>query len=318
MHKMEEYSKKVLVKQIVDFFHLEQITGDEQSLNRWVVVPDVNRPGFELAGYYKPTEPRRIIIIGNKEQEYISHLTLEQQEERFPWITDGLTPMAIITHNDVVPEKLKEIAERQNFPIFRTPLSTWRLTVDLITFLDENLAEEDTISGELLSVYGKGVLLTGESGMGKSEIALELIRGGQVLIADDRVDIQKIHNTLIGHAPFLLKGMLEIRGIGIIDVSRMYGANCIMDKHQIDIVIKIVSYDPKQEYDRIGGEITNYTKILDIEVPTIILPVSPGRSMRALVESAVTNFILQEEGYNSSIAFKNRLKEYLEKGKNNE
>lgn len=299
--------KKVMIREIVDFFGLEQCTGNEESLNRWVVIPDVNRPGFELSGYFKLTEPRRIVIIGNKEIEYIGHLTEDEQRGRFPAITDGLTPMLIITKNNEIPPVLKQVAIERNFPIFRTKSDTYRMMVDLITFLDERLAPEETLSGDLMVVYGKGVLITGESGMGKSEIAMELVRDGQVLVADDRVDVQKIHNVLYGHAPKLLRGMLEIRGIGIIDVERMFGANSLVKRNKIDIVINLVRYDASEEYERIGDEMTSFTRIMGVNIPAMSLPVSPGRSMRALIETAVSNFILKQEGYNSTEEFKARL-----------
>ncbi len=303
----ETDQNKVMIQEIVDFFGLEQITGNAESLNRWVVIPDVNRPGFELSGYFKPTEPRRVVIIGNKEIEYIGHLSEAEQRERFPSITDGLTPMMIITKNNEIPPILKEVAIERNFPIFRTGYATYRMMVDLITFLDERLAPEETLSGDLMVVYGKGVLITGESGMGKSEIAMELVRDGQVLVADDRVDVQKIHNSLYGHAPSLLRGMLEIRGIGIIDVERMFGANKLVSRHKIDLVIHLVRYDASEEYERIGDEMTSFTRIMGVSIPAMVLPVSPGRSMCALIETAVTNFILKLEGYNSTEEFKERL-----------
>jgi HPr kinase/phosphorylase len=201
----------------------------------------------------------------------------------------------------------------RNFPGFRTHNDTYRMMVDLITFLDERLAPEETLSGDLMVVYGKGVLITGESGMGKSEIAMELVRDGQVLVADDRVDVQKIHNSLYGHAPELLRGMLEIRGIGIIDVERMFGANNLSPRSRIDLVIHLVKYDASEEYERIGDEMTAYTNIMGVNIPAMSLPVSPGRSMRALIETAVSNFILKEEGYNSTEEFKERLHEMLRK-----
>ncbi len=299
--------KKVMIQEIVDFFGLEQLTGNADALNRWVVIPDVNRPGFELSGYFKPTEPRRVVIIGNKEIEYISHLGEQEQRERFSSITDGLTPMIIITKNNEIPPILKAVAIERNFPIFRTGSDTYRMMVDLITFLDEKLAPEETLSGDLIVVYGKGVLITGESGMGKSEIAMELVRDGQVFVADDRVDVQKIHNSLYGHAPELLRGMLEIRGIGIIDVERMFGANRLAKRHHIDLVINLVRYDASEEYERIGDEMTSFTRIMGVSIPAMSLPVSPGRSMCALIETAVSNFILKEEGYNSTEEFKERL-----------
>jgi HPr kinase/phosphorylase len=310
--------KKVMIQEIVDFFGLEQLTGNADALNRWVVIPDVNRPGFELSGYFKPTEPRRVVIIGNKEIEYISHLGEQEQRERFDSITDGLTPMIIITKNNEIPPILKEVAIERNFPIFRSGSDTYRMMVDLITFLDEKLAPEETLSGDLIVVYGKGVLITGESGMGKSEIAMELVRDGQVFVADDRVDVQKIHNSLYGHAPELLRGMLEIRGIGIIDVERMFGANRLAKRHHIDLVINLVRYDASEEYERIGDEMTSFTRIMGVSIPAMSLPVSPGRSMCALIETAVSNFILKQEGYNSTEEFKERLHaELMKKSRDN-
>lgn len=307
------YTKKVTVREIVDFFKFERLTGDDKSLDRWTVVPDINRPGFELCGFYKRSDPRRIIVIGNKESEFIKTMTEEEQRDRFPMITDGLTPMIIITRNNELPPILKEIADSQDFPIVRTNMETYRLVTDLITFLDEKMADEDTISGTLMSVYGKGVLISGESGMGKSETALELIRDGQVLVSDDRVDVEHVHNKIFGHAPDIIKGLLEIRGIGIIDVEKMFGASAMANRSEVNMVIELVKYSAADEYNRIGDETTHYTKILDVLIPTIVLPVSPGRNMRILVESAVTNFILQEAGYSSSQKIKRRFREYAGK-----
>ncbi|MCH4014211.1 MAG: HPr(Ser) kinase/phosphatase [Solobacterium sp.] len=307
------YTKKVTVREIVDFFKFERLTGDDKSLDRWTVVPDINRPGFELCGFYKRSDPRRIIIIGNKESEFIKTMTEEEQRTRFPMITDGLTPMIIITRNNELPPILKEIADSQDFPIVRTNMETYRLVTDLITFLDEKMADEDTISGTLMSVYGKGVLISGESGMGKSETALELIRDGQVLVSDDRVDVEHVHNKIFGYAPDIIKGLLEIRGIGIIDVEKMFGASAMANRSEVNMVIELVKYSAADEYNRIGDETTHYTRILDVLIPTIVLPVSPGRNMRILVESAVTNFILQEAGYSSSQEIKRRFREYAGK-----
>ena len=307
------YTKKVTVREIVDFFKFERLTGDDKSLDRWTVVPDINRPGFELCGFYKRSDPRRIIVIGNKESEFIKTMTEEEQRTRFPMITDGLTPMIIITRNNELPPILKEIADSQDFPIVRTNMETYRLVTDLITFLDEKMADEDTISGTLMSVYGKGVLISGESGMGKSETALELIRDGQVLVSDDRVDVEHVHNKIFGHAPDIIKGLLEIRGIGIIDVEKMFGASAMANRSEVNMVIELVKYSAADEYNRIGDETTHYTRILDVLIPTIVLPVSPGRNMRILVESAVTNFILQEAGYSSSQEIKRRFREYAGK-----
>ena len=168
------------------------------------------------------------------------------------------------------------------------------------------------MSGVLLNVYGVGVLLVGESGMGKSETALELIRAGHVLVADDRVDVQHIHNDIYGHAPDIIKGLLEIRGIGIIDVEKMFGASALGDEAKIDLVIDLRPFDLNSEFDRIGDEENRFTKILDVLIPTIILPVSAGRNVRVLIESAVTNFRLKEKGYDSADEIRARFRSFSE------
>lgn len=304
-----EYKKKVTVKEIVEFFDLERLTGNDQSLERWTVVPDVNRPGFELCGFYKMSEPRRIVLIGNKEIEFIQTMSEKDQRERFPMLTDGLTPMIIITKGNALPPILKEVAESMNFPIARTSLETSRITTDLISYLDEKLGEEDTLSGVLLNVFGKGVLLTGESGMGKSETALELLSKGHVLISDDRVDVQRVHNHVIGYAPTIIKGLLEIRGIGVNDVEKLFGASALADRQQIDMVIDLVPFEQHGEYDRIGDEDAHFTEILGIQIPLIIIPLSAGRNVGVLVETAVKNFRLKEIGYNGADEIKKRFME---------
>lgn len=304
---------KVKIRDIKDYFDYTQITGDDSSLERWVIVPDVNRPGLELAGYYKYTEPRRVVIIGEKERAYIDTLPEEIQHERFDKITDGYTPCIIIAHEQRCPEILKEIASYRNFPIFETPLPTYRVMTDLITFLDAKMAPTDTVHGVLVNVYGKGVLIMGESGMGKSEIALELIRKGHILVADDRVDIARVHNSLIGRAPELLEGMLEIRGIGIIDVAKMFGGSSLLSEDEIDLVIKLEKFDDHSEYARVGNEEQMFMPILETNVPMIVLPVKEGRSMSVLVESAVTNFQLKERGFDSAKEFEQRVYAFIEK-----
>lgn len=307
------YDKKVTIREIVKFFNFEHVTGDDTSLDRWTVVPDVNRPGFELCGFMKSSDPRRIVVIGNKESEFIKTMNEADQRERFPHITDGLTPAIIITKNNDLPPILKEVANSTNFPILRTSLETYRLMTDLITFLDEKLAPEDTLSGVLVSVHGTGVLLLGESGMGKSETALDLIKDGHILIADDRVDVQHIHNAIYGHSPAIIKGLLEIRGIGVIDVEKMFGSASLSDSIKIDIVIKLVPFEAAAEYNRIGDETQRFTRILDVLIPTITLPVSAGRNVGALVESAVINFKMQQKGYNSADEIRARFRNATDK-----
>ncbi len=308
-----EFQTKVKIREVKEQFQYEQITGDDSSLERWVIVPDVNRPGLELAGYYKYTEPRRIVIIGEKEQSYIKTLPEQIQRERFDKITDGYTPCIILAHGKECPPILYEMAHYRNFPILATEIPTYRVMTDVVTFLDAKLAPEESMHGVLINVYGKGILMLGESGMGKSEVALELIRKGHILVADDRIDAKKIHNNIIGHAPELLEGMLEIRGIGIIDVAKMFGSSSLLKETQIDYVIRFENFDPNKEYMRVGIEEKDYFNILGIDIPLIILPVKVGRNMAVLVESAVTNFQLVERGFDSAKEFEKRVYEYIEK-----
>lgn len=309
--------KVVTVKELADYFHLEHLTGDEEALKRTIHEQDVSRPGFELSGYVRSSDPERIVILGNKEIEYMNMMDQDELRHRCEYITGDMSPMIVIAQNHPLPKVLEEVAIEKNFPIFRTPHETARIMVDIITYLDEKLANEDTLYGVLLVVYGRGVLLTGDSGIGKSETALELIQEGQALVADDRVDIIRVHNSIIGTAPNILKGLLEIRGIGIIDIEKMYGAISVIDKHQIDMVVDLTNFNDEVIYDRLGDLTTSYTEILGIQIPTVKIPVSSGRSTSVLVKAAVNNLILEEKGYNSSATFKENLNAFIADNKRN-
>lgn len=304
--------EKVYVKNIVKDFGMIQITGDERSLMREVSLSDINRCGLELTGYFANTQFLRVVLLGDKEVGYISRkMDPATMDEVFDKITDDVTPCIVIAKDHECPEKLKDIAMRKNFPILSTNIETTRVMTELVTYLDEKLADTVSLHGVLMSVYGKGVLLTGESGTGKSEIALELVKRGHQLVADDRVDVKRIHRNLVGTAPQILSGMLEIRGIGIIDVTKMFGANSVLDKHEVDFVIHMEKWNDQKEYARAGIEADETYNILDIEVPKITLPVKEGRSMGVIIESAVTNFSLKEMGYDSSKAFDERIMNFI-------
>lgn len=308
-----EFERSVTIQEIVNHFGYEHLIGDQDSLKRWVVVPDVNRPGLELTGFYEHTEPRRILIIGAKEESYLATLDEKTQKQRFENILDGFTPALILTMNRECPKVLEEVAKKRNFPILRSPQPTFRVMTDLITYLDSKLAPQDTLHGVLLNVYGKGVLIVGESGMGKSEIALELIRRGHVLVADDRVDVARIHNKITGKAPELLDGMLEIRGIGVIDVAKMFGGASLLEESDVHLVIHLEKFVPGKEYNRVGNEEELYYPILDLNIPMVVLPVKEGRSMGVLIEAVVTNFRLKERGVNSPKEFEQRVLEHIKK-----
>ncbi|MGL5540296.1 MAG: HPr(Ser) kinase/phosphatase [Erysipelotrichaceae bacterium] len=295
------------VRELMERFAFRQLVGDDASLDRRIEIPDINRPGLELAGYFEYSQTKRIIILGDKEIEYIKTMDDHAQERSFDFLTEEQTPAIIIAKNHPIPESLRLIATKKNFPVFSTPLPTYQLIIELIMELDDMMAPFDNVHGGLLSIFGKGVLITGESGLGKSEIALELIKRGHLLVADDRVDCYRMHNGIVGKAPELLEGMLEIRGVGIISVARMFGVSSVLKKKSLDLVIALEHWSKNKVYDRIGVGEEQYESILGIEVPKITIPVKEGRSMAAVIEAAVTNFTLKEMGMDSAKEFEQRV-----------
>lgn len=306
----------VKVRTLVENFDFIQITGDDASLERPIVIADTNRPGLELAGYFENSQQKRLVILGDKEIAYIATMSVHKQRKSFDFITNEQTPAIIVTKGHKCPDVLKRYAKRKNFPIFLSSSPTYRLIVDIVAFLDEQLATSMCIHGGLLSIYGKGVLIRGESGMGKSEIALELIKRGHLLVADDRVDCYRIHNKIVGKAPELLQEMLEIRGIGVINVSRMFGVSSVLPKAEINFQVNLEPWKADQDYDRVGIEEKKHENILGIDIPKIVVPVREGRSMAVIIESAVTNYMLSVMGMDSAKEFEQRVLDYIEKNKN--
>lgn len=305
----------IKVKALAEYFNFTRITGNEASLQRPIVIADTNRPGLELAGFFDFSQSKRLVILGDKEMAYIHTMSEAKQRKSFNFITNEHTPAIIITKNHVCPEVLKRIAKRKNFPIFMSSSPTYRMIVDIVAYLDEQLAVSDCLHGGLISIYGKGVLIRGESGMGKSEIALELIKRGHLIVADDRVDCFRIHNKIVGKAPELLAGMLEIRGIGIINVARMYGVSSVLPKVEVNFEVCLEKWQTGVSYDRVGIEEKKYDSILGLDIPKIVIPVREGRSMAVIIESAVTNFMLNEMGMDSAKEFEQRVLDYIEKNR---
>ena len=314
MHMEEQNIVKV--RTLVENFDFIQITGDDASLERPIVIADTNRPGLELAGYFENSQQKRLVILGDKEIAYIATMSVHKQRKSFDFITNEQTPAIIVTKGHKCPDVLKRYAKRKNFPIFLSSSPTYRLIVDIVAFLDEQLATSMCIHRGLLSIYGKGVLIRGESGMGKSEIALELIKRGHLLVADDRVDCYRIHNKIVGKAPELLREMLEIRGIGVINVSRMFGVSSVLPKAEINFQVNLEPWKADQDYDRVGIEEKKHENILGIDIPKIVVPVREGRSMAVIIESAVTNYMLSVMGMDSAKEFEQRVLDYIEKNKN--
>ena len=303
--------KVLLVRDVLKYFKYRQICGDDESLNRKIEVADINRPGLELTGYFEYSQPRRVVLLGGKELSYIKTISEEKQREGFEYLTNDPTPMILISEDHECPPILFEIAQKKNFPIFVSYAPTRSLMIEVASYLEENLAVFDSVHGVLMNIFGVGVLIRAKSGMGKSEIALELIKKGHILIADDRVDIARIHNKIIGESPELLKDMLEIRGLGIINVTQMFGIAASAPRCELKLVIDLLRWDFGKEYNRAGNDEEFFETMFGIDIPKIVFPVREGRSMAELIETAVTNYILKERGINCSKEFDDRVYNYI-------
>lgn len=300
--------KSIKVRDLLKEPAFKRVSGDEESLEREVFVPELNRPGFELAGFFKHTDFRRIILFGEKEIAFVEEMSKESQLACFSKLANDETPCIIIAKGYECPEILRNIANKRNFPIFETKQATGRVSIDLTGTLDEALASETLMHGVFLNIYGKGVVIRGDSGIGKSEIALELIKRGHLLIADDAIELYHIGPGIVGKAPEVLKNLLEIRGIGVIDVSKMFGVSSILPKDNVEMIIQLERWLPSREYTRIGVEEDDVTEdILTVAIPKIVVPVTGGRSMSAIIEAAVMNMQLKNSGFDSSKEFVNRV-----------
>ena len=307
----EELNKRVYVRQIKEEFQLEQITGSDNSLNRWVIAPDINRPGLELSGYLESNDLKRVVILGTKEFEYMSKFDEDTQRQRFEIITDSFTPCIILSEGFEGLNSLKNLCYEKDFPLFKYEGKTYQLIVDLVSYLSERLGPTDNVYGVMMNIYGKGIMITGKSGIGKSELALDLINRGHMLVADDRIDVTRVHNSINCTAPNLLKRMLEIRGIGIVDVTRMFGANSYLNKCSLDFVIKLVNYNETMDSDRLNP-INDTIDILGLQIPMLTIPITEGKQLSVIIEAAVSTYLLNRLGFNSNEDFKRRYREELE------
>lgn len=305
--------KTVKVKDLVDIFPWTIISGDDQALEREVVMAEINRPGLELAGYFPDSPLNRLCVLGEKECHFIEREMDEVDQRRsFEFLTGDDIPAILICHGCACPEILAEIAKRKNFPIFETQTPTSTALVSITAHLDEKLAESIVIHGEFLRIFGVGVLITGRSGVGKSEIALELIKRGHQIIADDRVDCYKIHNSIIGRTPELLKGFMEMRGIGVINIAHMFGIHSLAQQATMELHIELEPFDDSIAYDRVGIAKKEYTEILEEEILRMRIPVSPGRPLGTIIETAVTNYLLIKNGEDSAKEFEEKVLKKIE------
>ena len=303
---------RIKLKKVCEAMNFEVVAG-ESGLDRFVTEDMLNRPGMEFAGFYDYHEPRRIQLIGSKEATFLSTRNEEEIKERVTYLFDQDPPAFVFSKNVVVPEIFITLGNKRNIPVFKSDLRTTPLSSKLYGYLQERLAERISVHGVLLDIGGTGTLITGKSGIGKSETALELIKRGHQLVSDDRVDIfQKDVGFLVVQAPKILSRFMEIRGIGIVDVVQMFGAGAFRENKRIRLVVELEKWDSNKYYDRLGLE-TQKVKFFDTEITKIIIPVLPGRNVSLLVESAALNEKLKNLGYFGAMEFTKAVNE-LAKG----
>ncbi|MDF9866646.1 HPr kinase/phosphorylase [Bacilli bacterium PM5-3] len=301
---------KYYVSDLIKALNISDPLEFEVKSDRLIEIPEVNRVGLELTGFRQFIEPKRILILGNKEFAYIAQMSDDDLYDCFDFLMCDQTPCLIASRNNVLPSVIVEIARKKDIPILRWHGSTSRLLLQLFAILDEWFAPVELVSGTLMQINGKGILIKGPSGIGKSEIALELMKKGHNLVSDDSVEVHLFDNRLVGKAPKLIRNMIEIRGVGILDVTQLFGHSIISEQAQIDYVIELSKWDKKLTYERVGDN-RLLENILGIELEKLVLPVSEGRSMADVIEVSVTNFKLQEKGINVSADFAKKIEDEL-------
>ena len=293
-------------KDFVKALGLETIVPS--SKQGWdIKATDMNRPGMQLAGFYDYFPHEGPQVIGKVEMTYLESLPPEIRWERLEKFMSYDMPCVILSRGMRCPPDLERIAKRRDIPIYQSPLTTMRFISNAILYLNAQLAPRQTMHGVLVNVYGVGILLTGESGVGKSESALELVKRGHQLVADDVVDVRKVTDQrLVGEAPEMVRHFMEIRGIGIIDIRAMYGIGSVVLSKTIDLVIHLEMWVKDRAYDRLGLT-QEYMTTMGVRVPLMVIPVQPGRNLAIVIEVAARNFTLKRTGYNAAVELDKRL-----------
>ncbi|KGX86198.1 HPr(Ser) kinase/phosphatase [Pontibacillus litoralis] len=297
---------KVRTQDLLDRFTLEIVAGHD-GVHREIFTSDIARPGMEMAGYFKYYPSERLQLLGKTELSFFLELSHEQKKDRAMQLCTDVTPGIVITRGMDVPEEFVEAANEAGVPIMRSPYKTTRVISRLTNYLETKFAPFTAVHGVLVDIYGVGVLITGQSGVGKSETALELVKRGHRLVADDSVEIrQEDFDTLIGNSPPLIEHLLEIRGLGIINVMTLFGAGAVRSHKRITMIINLELWDQNKQYDRLGLE-EETMRIMDVEVPKSTIPVRPGRNLAVIIEVAAMNFRLKRMGINAAEEFSERL-----------
>lgn len=317
LQEEDTYMAKVRIKDIIERFGLELVSGEE-GVNRPITTSDLSRPGLEIAGFFDYYPAERLQILGRTEVSFFTRLNETERIQRMEGLCRDATPGIIITRDQEVPDELIEASERESVPVLKSNMKTTRLYSRLTNYLESRLAPTTAVHGVLVDIYGVGVLITGKSGVGKSETALELVKRGHRLVADDCVEIrQEDQDTLIGEAPELIEHLLEIRGLGIINVMTLFGAGAVRPWKRISMVVHLELWEKNKQYDRVGLD-EEKMKIMDTEITKMTIPVRPGRNLSVIIEVAAMNYRLKRMGVNAAEQFSDRLNNAIAEGEQDE
>ncbi|MFQ6810040.1 MAG: HPr(Ser) kinase/phosphatase [Streptococcus sp.] len=301
----------ITVRDLIDKLRLKVVYGNESLFEKEITTADISRPGLEMTGYFDYYTPERIQLVGMKEWSYLIKMTSHNRHQVLRKMFQPETPVLIIARDLEVPEEMLLAAEEKQIAILSSRVPTSRLSGELSSYLDSLLAERTSVHGVLMDIYGMGVLIQGDSGIGKSETGLELVKRGHRLVADDRVDVfARDEMTLWGEPAEILRHLLEIRGVGIIDVMSLYGASAVKDSSQVQIAVYLENYTKEQTYDRLGNN-AEEIEFCGVTIPRIRIPVKTGRNISVVIEAAAMNYRAKEMGYDAK-TFEDRLTQLID------
>lgn len=314
--RKEKISVSYLVKKLRERvqIQLEVSVGEEHCGQRFVTEADLHRPGLALAGYVKLFTYQRIQVMGNTESRYLEYLSDDKQEEAFENLAQFDIPVLFLTDGNSLPEPLRRMAGEAGIPVFRTPLETTRFMHLVRDFLEDQFALQTVVHGSMVDVYGIGILIAGKSGIGKSEVALDLVERGHRLVADDVVILTKKSNILMTSATEINKHFMEIRGLGIIDILSMFGIRAIRYQKRLEVVLELTLWDESQDIERTGLN-RDLTSILGIDIPLINLPITPGKNITVIAEVIAMNYLLRHYGYDAAEAFQDKVRSQIARKK---
>ena len=297
----------VLVRDVIEKLRLDIVYGEGELLEKEINTADIMRPGLEMTGYFDYYTPERIQLLGMKEWSYLVAMPAQNRYQVLKKMFLHETHAVIVARGLVVPEEMLRAARECKIAILTSRTATSRLSGELSSYLDSRLAKRTSVHGVLMDIYGMGVLIQGDSGIGKSETGLELVKRGHRLVADDRVDIySKDEMTLWGEPAEILKHLLEIRGVGIIDIMSLYGASAVKDSSQVQLAVYLENYDTHKTFDRLGNN-AEELEVSGVTIPRIRIPVKTGRNISVVIEAAAMNYRAKEMGFDATRLFEERL-----------